>query len=120
MNNRNARVENLKSFNQRIDKLFVTANNIALDKKELPIKREKPFEWFLTTTGDYALEYTLFVYLEAVPNTKITGLARKHLLSSLFAINSIVLEAAAIIGVELKTPDLVSFTQSSLETSHQC
>jgi hypothetical protein len=111
--NRGARIESLKSFTRQIDKLFSTANTMAIEKKDLPIKKEKPFEWFLTNTGDYALEYTLFVYLEAVPNTKITALARKHLLSSLFTINSIVLEASAMTGLELKTPDLLSLTTDS-------
>ena len=86
---------------------------MAANKIELPIKKGKCFEWFLTSTGDYALEYTLFVYLEAVPTTKITSLARKHLLSSLYTINSIVLEASAIVGLELKTPDLLSLGQAS-------
>lgn len=104
----NVRQAALESFNRRVDKLFSTANEIAISKKELPIKNKKEFEWHLTNTGDYALEYTLFVYLESVPTTKVTSLARKHLLSSLYTINAIVLEAAATAGLELKTPDLLS------------
>ena len=105
------RADSLKSYTKQVDKLFSTANTLALDRKELPIKKEKAFEWSLTNTGDYALEYTLFIYLEAVPTTKITSLARKHLLSSLFTVNSIVLEASALTGLDLKTPDLLSLTK---------
>ncbi|MGH1486658.1 MAG: mechanosensitive ion channel domain-containing protein [Cellvibrionaceae bacterium] len=105
------RTDNLKHFSRQVDKLFSTANEMAIESNELPIKKSKPFEWFLTNTGDYALEYTLFIYLEAVPTTKITSLARKHLLSSVYTVNSLVLEASAISGVELQTPDLLSLTK---------
>ena len=116
MNNKNARMDNLQEFRRRIEKLFSTANTLAIEKKDLPIKKERPFEWFLTTTGDYALEYTLFIYLDAVPTTKITSLARKHLLSSLFTINSLVLEASATVGLELKTPDLLFLENNDFQS----
>jgi len=108
---KNTRVENLAIFNKKIDKLFNLANEMAIEKKDFPIRKQKPFEWFLTDTGDYALEYTLFIYLESVPTTKITSVARKHLLSSLFSINNMVLEASMFVGLELKTPDLLSFNK---------
>jgi hypothetical protein len=107
---REDRLENLNEFRQKIDKLFTNANELAKEKKDLPIKKEKHFEWYLTSTGDYALEYTLYVYLEPVPTTKITSLARKHLLSSLYHINNYVLEASYAVGLELKTPKLLSLS----------
>ncbi|MGH1439334.1 MAG: mechanosensitive ion channel domain-containing protein [Cellvibrionaceae bacterium] len=107
------RVESLKIFNKQVDQLFSMANELAVDKVDLPLKSQKPFEWFLTKTGDYALEYTLFVYLEPVPTTKITSVARKHLLSSLYNINAAVLESSTMVGLELKTPDLLSFHQEN-------
>ncbi len=116
-NDREARIENLESFFRRVDKLFTKANEIALGKSDLPIKSQKAFEWYLTSAGDYALEYTLFIYLEGVPTTKITALARKHLLSSLYSINHIVLEAATVVGLELKTPDLLSLIHNDLPES---
>ena len=106
------RVDSLHMFSRNVDKLFRLTNEMAINKKELPIKRQTPFEWHLTNTGDYALEYTLYIYLEAVPTTKITALARKHLLASLYTINSMVLEASALTGLELKTPDLLSLSPS--------
>ena len=115
-NNKSARVESLQEFTRRVDQLFSTANALAIEKKDSVIKKQKPFEWHLTNTGDYALEYTLFVYLEAVPTTKITAIARKHLLSSLYTINAVVLEASAITGLELKTPDLLSLNQDGSPT----
>lgn len=107
------RVENLNIFNKQVDQLFSMANELATDKVDLPLKSQKPFEWFLTKAGDYALEYTLFVYLEPAPTTKITSVARKHLLSSLYNINSVVLESSAMVGLELKTPDLLSLHQEN-------
>jgi hypothetical protein len=107
---REERLEKLNEFRQKIDKLFTNANELAKEKKDLPIKKEKHFEWYLTSTGDYALEYTLYVYLEPVPTTKITSLARKHLLSSLYHINNYVLEASSAVGLELKTPKLLTMS----------
>lgn len=105
------RVKTLENFHKKVDHMFSSAYSVAKEKSELPIKKEREFEWFLTSTGDYALEYTLFIYLEAVPTTKITAIARKHLLSSLFTINQIVLNTAAHTGLELKTPDLLAISQ---------
>lgn len=105
------RVKTLENFHKKVDHMFSSAYSVAKEKSELPIKKEREFEWFLTSTGDYALEYTLFIYLEAVPTTKITAIARKHLLSSLFTINQIVLNTAAHAGLELKTPDLLAISQ---------
>jgi len=104
------RTDNLKIFTQRINKLFSTANEMAIEQTDLNIKEESPFEWHLTNTGDYALEYTLFIYLDAIPSTKVTATARKHAVSSLFKVNAIVLEASAITGLELQTPDLLQLT----------
>lgn len=108
---RESRVDSLSLFKKRIDKLFSLANEMAIEKKDLLIKKQKPFEWFLTNAGDYALEYTLFVYLESVPTTKITSVARKHLLSSVYNVNAMVLESSAIVGLELKTPDLLAINR---------
>jgi len=114
--NKNTRIDNLLEFRSGIDKLFSGANQLALKTTGLPIKKEKPFEWFLTSTDDYSLVYTLYIYLEPVPNTKITSVARKHLLSSLFSINELVLESSANVGLELKTPDLISLNHSGVST----
>lgn len=107
-NDKDIRLDNLASFSKKIDKVFLLANEMAIEKNDLPIKKKKSFEWFLTNTGDYALEYTLFIYLEPVTTTKVTSVARKHLLSSLYNVNTIVLESSTLVGLELKTPDLIS------------
>ena len=102
------RLQNLERFTARVDKLFKTASELALASSSISIRNDKPLEWFLTNTGDYALEYTLFIYLKAPPSTKVTSTARKYLLSSLYEVNQLMLRASAITGVELQTPDLLS------------
>ncbi len=113
------RMEAFTYFESRVDKLFNTAYELALATKDLKIKTKTPFEWRLTNTGDYALQYTLFVYLEAVPTTKITANARKHLLSSLFTINQLMLKASAMTGVQLQTPDLLSVEHKAIQGASQ-
>ena len=111
--NRDYRQESLASFNKRVDALFEQTYQMAEQNKDIPLKSGRKFEWRLTNAGDFALEYTLFIYLEPVPSTKLTSLARKHLLSSLYTINSLVLEASAATGLELKTPKLLSLEPSN-------
>lgn len=109
---REFRQEKLARFKKSVDTLFEQTYKAAEQNKDLPLKAGRTFEWCLTNTGDFALEYTLFIYLEPVPSTKLTSLARKHLLSSLYTINSLVLEASAATGLELKTPNLLSLEPS--------
>ncbi len=107
------RAKNLREFFKKIDKLFSGAYAIAEERKDILLKTQKPFEWLLTKTGDYALEYTLFIYLEPVPTTKITSIARKHILTSVYKINEVVLESATLVGLELKTPDLIDIDKAN-------
>lgn len=108
MPEKEARLNCLTQFEKRINELFSTAYQLALECKDLKLKDQRPFDWRLTCTGDYALEYTLFVYLKVVPSTKVTSTARRHLLTSLDTVNSLMLKASAITGVQLQTPDLLS------------
>ncbi len=72
------------------------------------VNENKPFEWAMTNAGDYALEYTLWVYLERIPNTKVTKTIRKYLMGTLYKINEAVYAASVVEGVDLSTPDLVN------------
>jgi len=66
------RAAQLAEFKETIGKLFLSAEESCKEDKDIMINENIPFEWALTNAGDYALEYTLWIYLERVPNTKIT------------------------------------------------
>lgn len=100
------RMDNLNKFRSQIEKVFSKAYDSAREQEEIKINEHKPFEWALTNTGNYALEYTLWVYLERIPNTKITATIRRHLMRTMYRINEEVFIAAVSEGLDLSTPDL--------------
>lgn len=101
-----AREEQFGSFSNRIDRMFSQANENCSDKKDIKINQSRPFEWALTRTNDFALEYTLWVYLERIPNTKVTSTIRKHLVSTPYKIIAAVYQASVREQVDLSTPDV--------------
>lgn len=103
-----ARVLEHKSFKKKVDAMFERAYERCSQDADAKINDKKKFEWTLTSTGNYALDYTLWVYLERIPNTKITATARKHLIGTTYKINEAVFEASVAVGLSLSTPDLVS------------
>ena len=100
------REEALKQFKNKIDKVFSKTFDACCENNDIKINRNKQFEWALTTTGNYALEYTLWMYLERIPNTKVTATIRKHLMRTIYRVNEAVYSAAVVEGVDLSTPDL--------------
>ena len=88
--------------------MFSTANEACKEKEDIKINEGKPFDWALTSTGDYALEYTLWVYLERIPSTKITRAIRQHLIGTLFKVNEAVYDASIAEDIDLSTPDVLS------------
>ena len=88
--------------------MFSKANDVCKNDKDIMINENKSFDWALTNAGDYALEYTLWVYLDRLPNTKVTRTARKYLMGTMFKVNEAVFNASVIAGVDLSTPDLVT------------
>jgi len=99
------REEALNQFNQKIDKVFTKAFEACCDNEKVKINSNKEFEWALTNTGNYALEYTVWIYLERIPNTKVTSTIRKHLMQTIHRVNEAIFTAAVIENVDLSTPD---------------
>ena len=104
----------LTSFRNRIDRMFERAFENCCGQQEIKINTNRKFEWLLTRTGDFALEYTLWVYLERIPNTKVTSTVRRHLMGTLYRINEFVHAASTIENVDLSTPVLASIGDSDL------
>ncbi len=101
------RAEQLKAFRKSIEGMFTRAFEACKDREFVKINEAKPFEWAMTNAGDYALEYTLWIYLERIPNTKITSRLRQHLMGTIFKVNEEVYTASILEGIDLSTPDLL-------------
>ncbi len=106
--NRDARVEELVMFRKNIGDMFTRAYEECCENSDIKINKSKPFEWAMTNAGDYALEYTLWVYLERIPNTKVTSTIRRHLMGTLYKVNEAVFTASMAEGIDLSTPDVVT------------
>jgi len=106
MESKEERSEALNTYLQKVEKVFERSYEIASEDSDIKINRKRNFEWSLTNTGNYALEFTLWVYLERIPNTKITAKIRKHLMGTIYKVNEAVFTASVIEGVDLSTPDL--------------
>ena len=101
------RAEQLKNFRDTIDDMFTRSFEACKDRDNVKINEAIPFEWAMTNAGDYALEYTLWIYLERIPNTKITSRLRRHLMGTIYKVNEEVYKASILEGIDLSTPDLV-------------
>lgn len=105
------RVEAFESFMRKIDNMFNRAfEECASNEKTIQINTNKPFEWALTQTGDYALEFTMWFYFNRIPNTKVTATARKHLMGTAYKVNQAVYKASIFEDIDLATPDLANIT----------
>jgi hypothetical protein len=100
------RGKQLNEFKNKIDKLFTLSQEYCTDKPDIKINNSRSFEWSLTNAGDFALEYTLWIYLERIPNTKVTATIRKHLMGTIYRVNEAVYSASIIENIDLSTPVL--------------
>lgn len=107
----------LTRFRSRVGAMFEAAHTQCLKQKDIKINIKRPFTWSLTSAGDYALEYTLFVFLARIPNTKVTSTVRKHLMGSVHRINEEVYISSVIEGIDLSTPALINGTAGAVAVS---
>lgn len=104
--NRDERVTQLTAFKDSVGDMFTAANKACIENEDIKINESKPFDWAMTSAGDFALEYTLWIYLERIPNTKITSTIRKHLMGTIFKVNEAVYDASIGEDIDLSTPNL--------------
>ena len=105
---RDMRMKELAAFRKDIDDMFTLTFESCTNNDAVRVNPNVPFEWAMTNAGDYALEYTLWIYLDRIPNTKVTATIRKHLMGTMYKVNEAVFTASVIEGIDLSTPDLVS------------
>lgn len=101
------RTEALARFKKSVDSMFSKAFTAACDADSVKINPNKDFEWAMTSAGDDALEYTLWFYLERIPNTKVTATVRKHLMGTNYKLNEMIYDASIDEGIDLSTPRLL-------------
>ena len=104
--NRDERLAQLAEFKKSIADMFTSANEACVEDENIMVNGSKPFDWAMTNAGDFALEYTLWVYLERIPNTKITSTIRKHLMGTIYKVNEAVYDASIAEDIDLSTPDV--------------
>ena len=105
--NEQARAAQLADFKEKIDNLFEGAEKSCAGNEDIKINESSTFEWALTNAGDYALEYTLWIYLERIPSTKVTSTLRKHLMGTMYKVNEAVYTSSVLENIDLSTPDLI-------------
>ncbi len=101
-----------EQFQRTIDRMFKESEETLKASDEPKINKNIPFEWALTSTGDFALEYTLYYYLEALPRTKLTKSIRAYIVKTQYLVNEAVYRASIINHLSLSTPVLVDTTSS--------
>ena len=98
--------EEIDDFKKQIKDMFLEVNEEAIKNEDIKINENIPFEWFLHETGDYALQYDLFYYIDALPNTKVTKTVRSYLLKTPNLLNEQVYIASLKHDIDLSTPIL--------------
>ncbi len=104
--NREDRIAQLAEFKKSVSDMFTAANEACIANEDIMVNPSKPFDWALTNAGDFALEYTLWIYLDRIPNTKITSTCRKHLMGTIYKVNEAVYDASVAEDIDLSTPDV--------------
>lgn len=117
-NDEEQRQKQLLSFRNRIDRLFDKVQQQCIERKDIAISEKRTFEWALTSTGDYALQYTLWFYLDKLPTTKVTASVRKHFVGTRYKVNELVYYQSVIEQIELATPTLNQLTLNSTSTTN--
>ena len=112
-----AREAELKTFQQSIDKLFGRAFDACCADESIKINKNISFEWALTQAGDYALEYTLWIYLQRIPNTKVTSRIRQHLMGTIYKVNQAVYAASILERIDLSTPDIIQAQITQMQSA---
>lgn len=98
--------EEIESFKKRINDMFCEAHEKAIKDENIKINEKISFEWYLRETGDYALVYDLFYYVDSLPNTKVTRTVRSYLLKTPNLLNEEVYNASLKYDIDLSTPIL--------------
>ena len=111
------RQKQLLSFQNRINRLFEKVQQQCVEKKDIAVSERRAFEWALTSAGDYALQYTLWFYLEKLPTTKVTSTVRKHFVGTRYKVNELVYYQSVVEQIELATPMLNQLTINAPSTS---
>ena len=109
-----ARLAQLAEFKKSIDDMFEATFTHCCESENIKINPNKSFDWAMTSAGDFALEYTLWIYLERIPNSKITSTIRRHLMGTIYAINQAVYDASIAEDIDLSTPDVHQISMGNI------
>ncbi len=103
---RDSRLAQLSQFEATICDMFEGAYETCVANEDIMINASKPFDWALVNAGDFALEYMLWIYLDRIPNTKVTSTIRKHLMGTIYKVNEAVYRESIAKNIDLSTPEV--------------
>jgi len=98
----------MKTFLKDVDLMFTKVVEAAKEDELVHINPNVEIEWMMTETGDYALEFKLVYFLDALPKTKLTRKVRKHIVGTRNRLVRLSYESSVEHGLSLATPDLIT------------
>ena len=101
------RKKQFASFRKKVGEMFQTAFDTVAANSDAKINRNMAFESAIIDSGDYAITFGLYYYIDAIPNTRVTKTVRQYLIRTPQLIQEAVNEAAAMYNLQLATPVLI-------------
>ncbi len=101
------RKKHFSSFRKKVEVMFHEAFELVSANSGAKINRNMPFETAMIDSGDYALRFGLYYYIDAIPNTRVTKTVRQYLIRTPQLIQEAVNESAAAHNIQLATPVLI-------------
>ena len=98
----------MKQFLSDVDKMFSKVAEVAKEDELVKLNSNVEMEWMMTNTGDYALEFKLIYFLDALPKSKLTRNVRKHIVGTRNRLVRLCYESSVEHGISLATPDLIT------------
>ena len=98
----------VQKFLKNVDQMFATVAERAKEDDVVKVNPNAELEWMMTDTGDYALEFKLVYFLDALPKTKLTRNVRKHIVGTRNRLVRLSYEASVEHGISLATPDRIT------------
>lgn len=101
-----------ETLHGQVEDMFEEAFEIISANNDIKINRKLPFELALLDSGDYALQYALYYYLEPLPSTKVTKTIRSYLARTPAEIQRVINVLAVKYNLALATPVLIDMGNS--------
>ncbi|OES24801.1 mechanosensitive ion channel family protein [Alteromonas macleodii] len=103
------------AFRKRVEEMFADVEQTLKTENHSTINFNCPFELVTKAAGDYAITFTLYYHVDAIPNTRTTRKVRSYVLGSKFRVIEAVTAGAHAHGIDLSTPALIQLGSSACD-----